>query len=70
MLRNLLAEIGRNKIIQKEIAGFIGVNERTLWNKLNQVTAFSFAETVAIRDKFFPDLELEYLFKDSDEPHQ
>lgn len=67
MLRNLLAEIGRNRIKQIDIAKALKVNEKTLRNKLNQITAFTFPETVIIRDEFFPDLDLEYLFANSDD---
>ncbi len=67
MLRNLLAEIGRDKIKQKDIADTININEKTLRNKLNGITAFTFPETQVIRDTFFSDLKLEYLFA-SDEP--
>ncbi len=67
MLRNLQAEIARQNIKQKEMAESIGVNEKTLRNKISGVTSFTFPETKVIRDTFFPDMRLEYLFS-NDEP--
>jgi hypothetical protein len=72
MLRNLQAEIVRASIKQTDIAEAIGVNEKTLRNKISGFTSFTFPETKAIRDMFFPDMKLKYLFApDSpDEPDQ
>lgn len=62
MLRNLLAEMARKDIKQIDMATALGVNEKTLRNKLNEVTAFTFPETQLIRNTYFPELKLEYLF--------
>ena len=67
MLRNLLAEIARKKIKHKDVAEAIGVTEKTLRNKLNGMSDFTVPEARAIKDTFFPDLDLEYLFANSDD---
>lgn len=67
MLRNLLAEMARADIKQLDMAKALGINEKTLRNKLGEVTAFTFPETQAIRKIYFPNLSLEYLFANSDD---
>jgi len=67
MLHNLEAEIARRHIKKKEIAEAINVDEKTLWNKINCVTAFTMPEATAIKDTFFPTIDLQYLFASDDE---
>jgi plasmid maintenance system antidote protein VapI len=66
MLHNLQAELKRRKIKHEDAAAEIEISTRTFSNKINGATAFTFPETVKIRDKFFPDMELDYLFADDD----
>ena len=65
MLPNLEAEIARNNIKKKAIANAIDLSERGLQKKLKGESSFTFPEAEAIRDTFFPDMELEYLFEQS-----
>ena len=65
MLPNLEAEIARNNIKKKAIASAISLSERGLQKKLKGESSFTFPEAEAIRDTFFPDKDLEYLFKRS-----
>jgi len=66
MYHNLEAEMARNSIDVNDIAKAIDVNEKTVRNKLSGKTKFIFDETIMIKDTFFPDLDLQYLFaKDS-----
>lgn len=51
------------KITQKQIIGVIRITHRALTNKLSGVSDFTSGEMFAIRDTFFPNLTLEYLFK-------
>lgn len=67
MLRNLLAEIARKKIKHKDVAEAIGVTEKTLRNKLNGTSDFTVPEARAIKDTYFPALDLEYLFANSED---
>lgn len=63
MYPNLEAEMTRNGIKNEDIAKAIGRDERTVRNKRSGATEFTFSEALAIRDKFFPSLTLEYIFK-------
>ena len=63
MLPNLEAEIARNNIKKKAIADALDISERSLRGKLRGESSFTFPQATAIRDTFFPDKELEYLFK-------
>lgn len=64
MLHNLQAEIARVKVPQAEIAKAISVSDRTVRKKITGETNFTFSEARKIRDTFFPNLELDYLFKE------
>lgn len=63
MYANLEAEMTRVGIKNEDIAKVIGRDERTVRNKRAGVTEFTLNETLAIRDKFFSDMTLEYLFE-------
>ncbi len=65
MLPNLEAEIARNNIKKKAIANAIDLSERGLQKKLKGESSFTFPEAEAIRDTFFLDMDLEYLFEQS-----
>lgn len=60
--RNLKAEMERFGISTKNIAECIGKNERTVRNKLNGDTDFSWSETCKIQHEFFPEISKDYLF--------
>ncbi|MFZ0578388.1 MAG: XRE family transcriptional regulator [Psychrobacillus psychrotolerans] len=62
MLRNLKAEMARADVKGKDIAEFLKVRDATVYDKLNGHYAFSFNEALAIKRRFFPESELEYLF--------
>ena len=61
-LNNLEAEMKRAGIGRKDIAEAIGASYRTIHSKFNGESQWQYAECVTIRDKFFPDMELAYLF--------
>ena len=61
MYKNLMAEIARKGITQKEIAGFLGIHENSMSNKLHGGT-FTIEEAFKIKARFFPNAELQYLF--------
>lgn len=62
MLRNLKAEMVRNNVKIKEIATFLGVRDATIYDKVNGHYSFTFNEAVAIKCRFFPEYDIEYLF--------
>ncbi|CEJ74255.1 phage protein [[Clostridium] sordellii] len=60
---NLKAEMTRNNIHIAEIANHLGITERTLRNKINGVTDFTWQEACKIQRGLFPKLSKDYLFK-------
>jgi hypothetical protein len=62
VLYNLKAEMARKGLTSHEIAAAIGKVERSARDKINCLRAFDFNETILIRDRFFPGMDLEYLF--------
>ena len=62
---NLDAEMCRYGITIQDIATDLGINERTLRNKVNGVSEFTYRECKRIRNKWFPGMSLEYLFADT-----
>lgn len=68
MRNNLIAEMVRKGYkadqIPKILATTLGCTERTIRNKLNNVTDFTFSEVIKINESFFNDeFDLKYLFQ-------
>lgn len=63
MFRNLEAEMVRKGVSKKEMAALIGVSYNTIRNKINGKQKFLYDEAFKIREYFFPELSLEYLFE-------
>lgn len=63
MYKNLEAEMTRFDISNDDIAKVINKNSRTVRNKRAGITAFTLPEIITIRDTFFPELKLEYIFE-------
>lgn len=66
MYRNLEAELKRNGITREQIAAALGINIATVSAKLTRLDRLRLAEAVKIKQRFFPDLGLEYLFDTTD----
>ena len=64
MYRNLLAEMTRKGIKKQDIADAIGNALSTVWTKFNGVSNFTVSDAAKIRNSFFPDLAIEYLFEE------
>lgn len=63
MYNNLEAEMVRFGVTRKDIAKLLQVRYATVIDKLKGRYSFTLDEAFAIRDKFFPHLQIEYLFK-------
>lgn len=63
MLRNLSAEMARHGIAERDIAAEIEKSIRSVHDKINGKFSFSMPDAIRIRDRFFPGMTLEYLFK-------
>lgn len=59
---NLEAEMKRKKVSRADIATFLGVSYRTIHSRFNGEVQWEYSECVRIRDHFFPECSLEYLF--------
>ena len=59
---NLEAEMKRSGVSRKDLASYIGCSYRTIHSRFNGESNWTYAECVAIRDHFWPGLELDYLF--------
>lgn len=64
MLNNLKAEMVRNGVSALAMADAIGRTRRTVTDKIIGKCEFYTSEAIAIRDRFFPGMALEYLFAD------
>lgn len=59
---NLEAEMKRKGIKRSDIAKCIGCSIRTVYSRFNGESQWLYNECVTIRDAFFPDSDLQYLF--------
>ena len=59
---NLKAEMARFGVSREDIKELLGCSKRTVDNKLDGTTEFTIPEAFKIRDYFFPNQRIEYLF--------
>lgn len=59
---NLEAEMKRKGIIRSDVAVLLGVSYRTIHSRFNGETEWRYRECVKIRDRYFPGMDLGYLF--------
>lgn len=64
MYINLKAEMVRHGVRDVDIAERIGISDRAFRNKISGRSEFGVKQAIQIRNKFFPDLDVEYLFRD------
>lgn len=62
MYKNLVAEMAKKAITKRAMARQLNLCETTLQNKIKGKSRFDIEESFAIKEQFFPDLELQYLF--------
>lgn len=67
MLANLRSEMYKRKITIEKMADFLGIHRNSVSNKLEGNTEFSIEEAFKLRDEFFGDLGMDYLFKKDDQ---
>lgn len=60
---NLEAEMKRKGISRMDIANLLDVSYSTIHSRFNGNSEWLYNECVLIRDTYFHDLELDYLFK-------
>ena len=59
---NLEAEMKRKGISRADIAQTLGVSYSTIHSRFNNNTEWLYSECVVIRDTYFPEHTLDYLF--------
>lgn len=64
MLLNLKTEIARHKLSAAKVAKGIGIDERTMSEKVTGKSDFKRKEMYLIHSKFFPESNFYELFKD------
>lgn len=64
---NLEAEMKRSKISRSDIAKLLGLSYRTIHSRFNGESEWGYAECVKVRDTYFPDKTLDYLFATEDD---
>ena len=62
---NLEAEM--KQITRNDVASLLGLSYRTIHSRFNGESEWGYAECVKIRDEFFPDMDLGYLFTTTEE---
>lgn len=60
--KNLRGEMAKRKVSIEDLAELLGIHRNSVANKLNGNSSFSIDESVKIQEKYFPDLELKFLF--------
>lgn len=67
MFRNLRAEMARQDVAFGDLAKTLKVRNATVSDKVNGKSRFYIDEAISIRDEFFPNLSIEYLFGDAED---
>ncbi len=62
MYKNLEAELRRKSITRADVAEAMGINIATASEKLTKPNRLKLGEAFKIKQHFFPDLSIEYLF--------
>lgn len=63
MYRFLLSEMIKANISVAKLAQEVGISEKTLRNKINEVTAFTWPEALTIRDIVNSSIGMEVMFQ-------
>lgn len=67
MLKNFEEVRKQKKISLVDIADLLGIRYQTVSDKINGISDFKFGEAMLIKEKLFPEYELEYLFSSNNE---
>lgn len=60
---NLESAMQRSGIRKSDLSMLLNCDPKSLWNKLNGRSEFTINEAFLIRDTYFPNLSIEYLFR-------
>ena len=59
---NLRGEMAKRKVSIENLATLLDIHRNSVANKLDGDSAFSVEQAFKIQERYFPDLELKYLF--------
>lgn len=62
MLTNLKKALESKNISMKAYAAFLGISEKSVWNKVNEETYLTYPEAVMTSKDLFPEYAMDYLF--------
>ncbi len=60
---NLKGEMAKRRIKIEDIANVLQIHRNSASNKINGETSFSIDEAVKVKETFFPELSLKFLFE-------
>lgn len=60
---NLKGEMAKRSIKVEDIANVLQIHRNSASNKINGDTSFSIDEAVKVKEAFFPELSLKFLFE-------
>ena len=67
---NLEAELSRSGITRLQVAALLGKNKSTISSWMHgNYNGFSVTQATAVRDAFFPEMSLDYLFSEAPLPN-
>ncbi len=64
-MRNIEKEMQKFNVTYFDIQTVLSCSEKTVRNKLNGITDFTYSEVKRVRDKLFPGMNIEYLFDEN-----
>lgn len=62
MLSNLKAALDSKRITVRAYADFLGISEKSVWNKMNEETCLTYPEAYKTSKELFPEYNSDYLF--------
>lgn len=66
MLKNLQSALRAKGMDNKKYASFLGISEKSVYNKITGETDFTLSEIIKTGEFLFPQYKLEYLFARDD----
>lgn len=63
MLTNLKKALDSKNISMKAYAAVLSISEKSVWNKINEETPFTYPEAQKTKTELFPEYDIAYLFK-------
>ena len=59
----LIGEMAKQKVTKRDLSDLLGVHWNSITNKISRESDFSVTEAIKIRDRYFPEWEIENLFR-------